>query len=127
MVPPHAHAPLEPVCPFTHEPHAAPPVPHVVDDCADWATHWPVALQQPSGQVVALQMHVPVVLQVVPDPHAAHATPPVPHVVTDCTLYSSHWPLPLQQPFAHVVGPHPAASAATSDGASMVFDTSGAF
>ena len=39
----------------------------------------PVDVQQPSGQVVALQPQVPLVVLQAPAPHDWHAAPPVPH------------------------------------------------
>jgi hypothetical protein len=39
----------------------------------------PVDVQQPSGQVVALQPQVPLVVLQPPAPHDWHAAPPVPH------------------------------------------------
>ncbi len=88
--------------PFVHDEHAAPPVPHIEADCEVYATHVE-PLQQPFGHEVALQTHWPVVvLHIWPVPHAAHATPPVPHDVFVSDAYGSQV-LPLQQPFGHEV------------------------
>jgi hypothetical protein len=56
-----------------------------------------------------VQTHCPLlVLHVSPEPHAAHATPPVPQDVLDSLPYGSHVPVgpPLQQPPAHVLASH---------------------
>jgi hypothetical protein len=53
-----------------HEAQAAPPVPHWV--CRVPARHWPVASQQPVGQLVASQTHDPPE-QRCPATHAAPA------------------------------------------------------
>jgi hypothetical protein len=73
-------------CPFVHssahEPHAAPPIPHAVDD---WALlpalrQVPVELQQPSEHELVVQAHFPVLVsQASPVGHSMQARPPVPH------------------------------------------------
>ena len=114
----HAHTPFEHSCPVPHvplvhtpphpslAPHAlpvqlavhpqtplAPPPPHV-----SGALHAP-----PSQHAWPLPPHAPhVVPQVVPDAHAAHALPPMPHA--DSSEPDSHV-VPLQQP-EHDVGSH---------------------
>jgi len=84
------------------EPHvvqAAPPLPQVEADCADCATQV-LPLQQPDGQVVALQVvpppppvpppvpdwvHAPAV-HTCPDAQPLHAAPPVPHWALFCAV-----------------------------------------
>ena len=56
---PQLHAPLLHVCPDAHMPHALPADPQTVVDCADCATQRPCESQQPLGQEVGLQTHVP--------------------------------------------------------------------
>jgi len=56
---PQLHAPLLHVCPDAHMPHALPADPQAVVDCADCATQRPCESQQPLGQEVGLQTHVP--------------------------------------------------------------------
>ncbi len=53
--------PLEQACPPLQAPQAAPPVPHDVDDCAEYASQVPAAVQHPFGHDVASQTHCPVV------------------------------------------------------------------
>jgi len=79
----------------------APPVPQDVVDCAAYASHVPVAVQQPAGHDAASQTHWPAALQALPLAHAPQATPPVPHDAFDCPAYASHVPLAVQHPIGH--------------------------
>jgi hypothetical protein len=98
-----------------HVPHVPPAVPQVV---RVWASHTPL-LQQPFGQEVALQVHVPPThawpcAHSLPPPHeqepelqpfervvsqAAHAAPAVPQVLS--VLGVMQVTPPWQQPLAH--------------------------
>jgi hypothetical protein len=55
-VPPHPHAPFAQACPAVHALHAAPLVPHSLDNCDAYGTHV-LPLQQPIGHELALQTH----------------------------------------------------------------------
>jgi hypothetical protein len=91
-----------------HPPHAAPPVPHEEFDWDANGSHKPVAppLQQPFGQLFPLHSHSPLVVSQRPLGHGLHAPPPSPHSTTDCEAEGMQWPAALQQPPAHVAGPH---------------------
>ena len=100
--------------PLEHDEQVAPAVPHEPPVCAPQSSHVPVGppLQQPFGQDVALQMHVPAVASLDVShtrfvPHGAHAAPAVPHVVPSLAQ-GTQVPLapPLQQPFGHEVASH---------------------
>ncbi len=54
-------------------------------------------LQQPSGQVVASQVHAPTVVSHRPFEHEAHAAPPEPHCAADCEARGTQTS-PLQHP-----------------------------
>jgi len=101
---PQLHAPLLHVCPDAHMPHALPPEPHVIVDCADSATHRPCESQQPPGHEVGLQTHVPAGPHACPAAHGAHAAPAVPHVPVACAAYATHVPFAWQQPDGHDAG-----------------------
>lgn len=79
-VPPQVHDPIEHDSPLAHEPHVAPAVPQEVPLCAANGSHEPVGppAQQPFAHDVESQMHAPA-LHSRPEPHAAQATPPLPH------------------------------------------------
>lgn len=66
-------------CPVPQAPHVAPAWPHELEDCEAYASHVPLDVQQPSGQVLALQPHVPLAVLQPPVPQDWHAAPPVPH------------------------------------------------
>jgi hypothetical protein len=60
--------------------HAAPPAPHALADCDEYAMHEPLAVQQPPGHEVASQTQAPVLVSHSwPEAHAAQLAPPVPH------------------------------------------------
>jgi hypothetical protein len=61
-------------------------------------------LQHPLGHDAALHTHFPCALHACPAPHAAHATPPEPHVVAVSDVWQ--WLFASQQPEAHVVASH---------------------
>ena len=86
--------------PFEHAVQVAPAAPHWLSDCEEYGTH-ELPLLQPFGQVVASQMHRPL-LHSMPDPHAAQAAPAAPHELPDSEAYGTHV-LPLQQPFGQEV------------------------
>jgi len=84
-VPEHVPVAVEQVCPVPHAWHAAPPTPHLAFVSLAYGTQAP-ALQQPLGQVDALQVPVGAqtpldVEQVCPVAHPAQAAPPVPQTV----------------------------------------------
>ena len=54
---PQLQAPLLHVCPPAHMPHALPPDPQTVADCADCATHRPCESQQPLAQKLNIIWH----------------------------------------------------------------------
>ncbi len=60
-------------------------------------------LQQPEHDP-PLQLHTPFE-QALPELHALHAAPPVPHCELDSLPYGTHV-LPLQQPFGHELALH---------------------
>jgi hypothetical protein len=83
--------------------HAAPPLPQAASVVP--ALHFPVESQQPA-QFCALHggaTHAPLVHTSPAAMQLAHAFPPAPHAVS--CVPTAHTPL-MQQPFAHVVGPH---------------------
>jgi hypothetical protein len=93
-----SHSPLE------HDEHVAPAVPHELPDCDAQGSHVPVGppLQQPFGQEVASQTHVPLaVLHSSPGAHAPQVAPAVPHDAFDSALHASQVPEAVQQPFGH--------------------------
>jgi hypothetical protein len=99
---PHAHVPSD-----VHVSAVMPQLEHVPPfspHCAGVAgsTHV-LPAQHPTGQLVALQLagHTPALH--VPDVHATHAAPPVPH--SDVVLPGSQM-LPLQQPLPHEAALH---------------------
>jgi hypothetical protein len=117
--PPQVHEPMEHDAPLVHAAHVAPALPQEVPLCAANGSHEPVGPpeQQPFAHDVASQMHAPA-LHSRPVPHAAHATPPLPHCPLLCDVPSRHCPLE-QQPLGHVVELHvPCWSPCTSAGAS---------
>jgi len=71
-----------------HATHAAPPVPQVV---LPEVWHWPFVSQQPDGQDVASQTHLPCALQSCLVAQLAHVPPPRPHAVVDGVVL--HTPL----------------------------------
>jgi hypothetical protein len=81
VVPPQEQIPIVHVCPLpVHAPHVAPMVPHEVVLCEAYGTHVPVESQQPFGQDVASQTHPEDdLLHSLPDAHAPHVAPAVPH------------------------------------------------
>lgn len=91
-----------------HMPHAAPPIPHAVDD---WALlparrQLPAELQQPMVHEVAVHAHCPVLTsQASPVGHSMQLRPPTPHSSAVCEALAMHAPVLLQQPFGHVFGP----------------------
>ena len=108
--------------PPPQEAHAPPPVPHSVESVP--ALHWPEALQQPIGQLVASQTHVPPeqrcpVAQAAPAPQAqapaVQRSDFVSHVPQDVAgapqaavlwLAGATQVVPLQQPPGHEVALH---------------------
>ncbi len=110
---PSAPPPLEPVthapelhtCPVAQAAHAAPPLPHCEAPCAESATQV-LPLQQPDGQVVALQglTHAPEV-QDCPAAQPLQVAPPLPHWAT-VWLDGATQALPLQQPDGQLVPLH---------------------
>jgi hypothetical protein len=62
----------------------------------------PLAVQQPLGQVVASQAHLPLVVSHSPLLHPAQAAPLVPHCELVCEAYGTHV-FPLQQPLGQDV------------------------
>jgi hypothetical protein len=89
------------------DPHAAHAIPGAPQCAAVEVSHAPALVQQPVMHPVP-HAQLPAV-QACPTPHAAQATPPVPHAPTAVP----DWQLPLssQQPPAHVVGLHVTTSA----------------
>jgi hypothetical protein len=63
-LPPHEQVPIEHVDELPHGEQATPPVPHELSDWPEYASHVPVAVQQPLGHDCALQTHWPAVLHV---------------------------------------------------------------
>jgi len=114
IVPPHEHAPPEHDWPLTHAAHAPPPAPHWAAVCAGKRTQAPVGSQHPPGHEVASHAHWPVALHSLPDAHAAHALPPVPHDTLPCAEYRWQSPAAVQQPSGHEVGLHPHVPAVVS-------------
>ncbi len=106
-LPPQLHAPLEHAWPPLHALHAAPPVPHDVVDCPEYASQTPPAVQHPIGHEVASQTHCPVVPHSWPEGHAPHVAPWVPHEVLDCPAYCSQAPAAVQHPLGHEVALQP--------------------
>jgi len=99
LIVPQLQPPFMHVCPLAHIPHALPPEPHVLVDCDAWATQCPWASQQPFGQVVGLQTHLPAfVSHVCPVAQAAHIAPAVPHAFIDWPVWARHAPFGWQQP-----------------------------
>jgi hypothetical protein len=91
-------------CPVAHATHAAPPAPHDALDSDAYASHVPLAVQQPLGHDVASHTHCPaVVLHSWPAAQPPHAAPPLPHDVL-VSLESASQVEPLQQP-AHAEPP----------------------
>ncbi len=64
--------------------HAAPPVPQEALVSDAYASHAPVEVQQPFGQVFASHEHVPFVVSQRPFEQDVHAAPPVPHCDPVC-------------------------------------------
>jgi hypothetical protein len=62
-------------------------------------------LQQPFGQVMLLQAHVPLVVSQSLGVQVVQALPPMPHCEFDSIPSVMHV-LPLQQPFEHEAGSH---------------------
>jgi hypothetical protein len=90
--------------PVAHTAHAIPRAPQCA---AVDVSHAPALVQQPVVQP-APHAQLPAV-QACPTPHAAQATPPVPHA--PAVVPSWQTPLSSQHPAAHVVGLHVAPSA----------------
>ncbi len=75
-------------------------MPHDELDSLAYGSHTAPLAQQPAHEPLP-QLHVPsLVEQESPLPHAAHATPPVPHCESVCSAHATQV-LPLQQPFGH--------------------------
>jgi hypothetical protein len=83
--------------PALHATHAAPPVPQSALAVPGW--QFPLASQQPFGQVVALHPHAPFTHSV-PVAHAIHAAPPVPQ--SAFMVPASH-DVPAQHPVVQFV------------------------
>jgi hypothetical protein len=84
-------------CPGEHVLHPPPPFPQAAG--ISLVMHV-LLLQQPLGQEVASQTHLPAALHSSPLAQGLQATPPMPQVVVDDVW---HWPLESQQPFGHEV------------------------
>jgi hypothetical protein len=93
-------------CPVAHAAQVAPATPQDVAVSAAKSSHLPVAppLQQPPGQVVALQPQTPEVVSH-PFGHAAHAAPPIPHWAADSEAYGTQTPA-LQHPCGQEAASH---------------------
>jgi hypothetical protein len=74
-----------------------------VFDSLDSAVHVPLLPQQPEHDPPP-QVHVPLE-HALPELHALHAAPPVPHCELDSLAYGTHV-LPLQQPLGHELALH---------------------
>jgi hypothetical protein len=86
--------------------HVSPAVPHELFVSFAYGSHDPPVppLQQPFGQDVSSQTHVPLpLLHSSPDAHAAHFAPPVPHEPLDSDAYPSQTPPAVQQPLGQDV------------------------
>ena len=86
---------------------AAPPDPQAV---AVGVMHWPLLLQQPSGQEVALQTHCPAA-HACPAAHEAQTAPLRPQMPS--VIEVTQWPFESQQPDAQVAALHLAAAPST--------------
>jgi hypothetical protein len=90
--------------PALHALHAAPFVPHWVDDCDEASTHT-LDAQHPVGQAFASHTHTPTELQS-SAPQLAHDAPPVPHDAGVCDAKSSQLPVASQQPSGQELTSH---------------------
>jgi hypothetical protein len=104
---PQLQAPSVHVCPVAHMPQARPFAPQTIADCADSATHFPWASQQPFGQLVRVHSHLPptpaVMAQTCPVEHGAQAAPALPHA-SNWLAFPRQVPLDWQQPVGHDAG-----------------------
>ena len=83
LPPPQVQAPLLHAWPAEQAPHALPPEPQALADCAVAATQLFCASQQPLGHEVGEQVQMPEAPQAWPVAHPRQAAPPPPQVLAD--------------------------------------------
>ena len=110
----HTHRPLlvSHSWPEAHAAQSVPEAPHDAVDSLASGSHVAPDVQQPA-HAEPPQVHAPPE-QLPPAAHGAHVAPALPHDAADCASHVSHWPLAVQHPPAHVVGPQGGADSAAS-------------